>query len=86
MHYAGGFSPKRKMRFLFWLFSDQRLGCALNLSSGALEKSVGLIRGIHRSFSVSFRKRRSRYPDPGLRASSYPLGSGVFAAAPLRPE
>ena len=41
-HYAGGFSPKGKVRFLFALFRDQHLGSALNLFSWRSEKSVGL--------------------------------------------
>jgi hypothetical protein len=39
---TGEISPKRKMRFLFWLVLAQRLGCALNLSFRRWKKSVGL--------------------------------------------
>jgi hypothetical protein len=37
-HCHRDFSPEDKVRFLFWLFSAQRLERALNLFSGRSEK------------------------------------------------
>ena len=48
-HSTGGFSPKDKVRFWFAVISAQCLEPALNLFSGAPEKSGGLASEIHRS-------------------------------------